>query len=300
MTDKEYLEKILLAQNLGDDSDEMVELRKRRKEVETRITEEFGSGPRIRSAGSMAKGTMNRESYDLDMTCYFPHNDDGAGETLKEIYTSVETALKKTYHTRRKGCAVRVLDASNDADFHIDVVPGRFVDGEAGDVFLYPSSTDKERLKTNLQTHVDHVKDSGLIEAIRLLKLWKVRRALDVKTFALELLAIDLLEGKTRKSLPEQLKHVWLELKEQSDDLQIKDPANPDGNDLSALLTLAIREQLASHAAATLELIDREGWEAVFGPIDDEEDDPQGRSRLDALRTVAASSPVPVKPWRAQ
>jgi hypothetical protein len=34
---------------------------------------------------------------------------------------------------------------------------------------------DKKRLKTNLDVHLDHVRDSGVIDAIRLAKLWGVR-----------------------------------------------------------------------------------------------------------------------------
>jgi tRNA nucleotidyltransferase (CCA-adding enzyme) len=236
MTDQEYLERVLELQDLPDDSPEMKELRKHRKDIEDLLRGAFGSAPTIRYGGSKAKGTLNKESYDLDMTCYFPRDDESAGKTVQEIYESVERALKTKYQTRRKGCAIRLLDAEDNTDFHIDVVPGRFVDGDDGDVFLYPSSSDKERLKTNLEKHIAHVKDSGVVDAIRLMKLWKARRGIDVRTFPLELLTIDQLEKKKDKSLPDQLTHVWTQFRDHMDELQIKDPANPEGNDLSDLL----------------------------------------------------------------
>ncbi len=296
MTDQQYLERVLRDQDLSDDSVEMEDLREHRKQVEQLLRDSFGSAPTIRYGGSKAKGTLNKESYDLDMTCYFPRDDESAGETVEEIYETVERALQTQYRTRRKGCAIRLLDAEDDTDFHIDVVPGRFVDGDDGDVFLHPSSSDKERLKTNLEKHIDHVKNSGVVDAIRLMKLWKVRRQIAVKTFPLELLTIDQLDEKKAESLPDQLTHVWTQFRDRMDELQIEDPANPEGNDLSELLGSAVRQQLKDQARTTLETIKRSGWEAVFGKVDDS-DDGKERARMDALRRVAAASPVPAKPW---
>src|SRR5258708_110712 len=297
MTDQEYLERVLKGQDLTDDSAEMRELREHRQAVERHLRESSGSAPGSRYVGSKAKGTLNKESFDLDMTCYFPRDDESAGQTLQEVYESVERALQKSYRTRRKGCAIRILDAQDERDFHVDVVPGRFVEGADGDVFLYPSSADKERLKTNLDKHIEHVKSSGVVAAIRLLKLWKARRGTDVKTFALELLTIDQLERKKDSSLPEQLKHVWTQFRDRMRDLQVQDPANREGNDLTDLLDSAVRQQLEDQARATLDTIKRSGWEAVFSKIDDEDDGDKGRARVDALRRVAAASPVPAKPW---
>jgi len=297
MTAQEYLQRTLKDQDLADESAEMKDLRKHRQAVEKLLREAFGSAPAIRYGGSKAKGTMIKESYDLDLTCYFPHDDDSAGETIKEIYERVESTLQKSYSTRRKGCAIRILDAERKTDFHIDVVPVRFVEGDDGDVFLYPSSTDKERLKTNLQTHIDHVKESVVVDAIRLMKLWKVRRGIEIKTFALELVTIAKLERKKDKPLPEQLTHIWTVFRDSIADLQVEDPANPDGNDLSGLLTSGIRQELEDQARATLDTIKNSGWEAVFGEVGDDNDGDKGRAHTDALRRVAAASPVPAKPW---
>ena len=51
-------------------------------------------------------------------------------------------------------------------DFHIDVVPGRFTDETKADAYLYQCGGDKKRLKTNLDVHLDHVRDSGVTDAI--------------------------------------------------------------------------------------------------------------------------------------
>jgi hypothetical protein len=183
MTPNDYLAKILEKQTFDDDEPELKDLRRRRKEIEGVLRTHFsGSSPSIRWGGSMAKETMIRESYDGDMTSYFPHDEDGAGSTLEEIYDNTAEVLGKEYVVERKRSALRVRDPSTKAskgfaeDLHIDVVPGRFTGEDGDDVFLHCTTGDKQRLKTNLQVHIDHIRDSGVRDAIRLMKLWNVRK----------------------------------------------------------------------------------------------------------------------------
>jgi len=80
MTENEYLKALLDSQTLKDDSDELKRLRERRDEVETLLRDKLGKAkPTIRYAGSYAKGTMIRDSYDLDLTCYIPRDNSEAG-----------------------------------------------------------------------------------------------------------------------------------------------------------------------------------------------------------------------------
>lgn len=269
MTDQEYLESVLRAQTLGADSVELGALRIHREDVEALLFESFAdASPTIRYGGSYAKGTMNRDTYDLDLTCYFHRDDSEAGNTLKDIYENVESALETKYRIEQKPSAVRLHDCEVGTDFHIDVVPGRFVD-DAGDVFLYQTSGEKGRLKTNLDTHIAHVKNSGVVPVVRLLKLWAARHNVSVKTFALELLAIDLLRRNKQALLADQLTYVLEELRDHAEELSIEDPANPTGNDLSELLSVTVRFTLASSARQTLEQVRVSGWESVFGTTEE-------------------------------
>jgi hypothetical protein len=241
---------------------------------------------------------MIKAAYDLDIICYFPRDDEDVGDTLKEIYEKVEQVLEAEYRVERKASALRLYDKAGDdpgMDFHIDVVPGRYIDGQSGDVFLYQHGVEKERLKTNLEKHIRHVKDSGVINAIRLMKLWRFLNGLRIKHFALELLVIDLLSGKTGGSLTSQLTHVWTKFRDESDSLSITDPAN-ENNDLSELLNVLVRSELSSIARSTLSLIETSGWEAVFGKLEKPEDVEQKKSKLQA---AVASVTSPTKPWSA-
>jgi len=293
MTDNEYLKKILDAQTLKEGSTELEDLRKHRDDVDGLLRKKFSS-PMIRYGGSKAKGTMIKEGYDLDVICYFENDDTSAGETLKDIYTNVRAALADDYFIEEKPSALRLkgCDKSNP-DFHVDVVPGRFTDDEKQDAFLYRSSGEKGRQKTNLQKHIDHVNDSDVHDAIRLMKLWRSRNAIAIRHFVLELMTIERLKGKSGKPLTDQVVHVWTELRDNIDEIVIEDPANPTGNDLSELFDDAIRSALKTIAADTLADIDARGWESVFGPVEES----TAEVKRDTLRQAPSIVVGATKPW---
>jgi len=301
MTTQEYLKEILKQQSLSDDSAEIQALRSERKKVEELLRKSFEkSSLTIQYAGSYAKGTMIRDSYDLDIVCYFNHDDESAGKTLEEIFNKVKESLESKYYVVPKKSALRLksLEVSSQdlrIDFHIDVVPGRFTDDKKEDVFLYQSSGEKERLKTNLQKHIDHIKGSGLVNTIKLVKFWKERNALqEIKTFALELLVIEALKGlEDTKGIDVCLKKFWEQLRDNIDDIKIEDPANPTGNDLSELLNSSVRNTLSSLADKTMDLIESQGWEAIFGKAESMSD----KEKVVAVQAVFLQNPDRPKPW---
>ena len=291
MTDKEYLEAVLTNQDLKDDSPELKDLQKERANVEKLLRAGFPDcSPTIRYGGSKAKNTLIKENYDLDIASYFPHDDTSAGETLKAIYDNTEKALASEYNIVRKRTALR-LRSKKDVDFHIDVIPGRFTDDDKSDCFLHQEGSDKDRLKTNLDVHIEHIRESGFVPAIRVLKLWKTRKALDVKQFAFELLIVKLLDG-TEKDLPVQVKHVWTELRDRTEPVSIEDPANPNGTDLSDLLNETVWSEMSAVAKTTLATLERdEWWEAIFGKVSSEDDKAEKAQRAAAVVTT------PSRPW---
>jgi hypothetical protein len=296
MTTQEYLDSILASQKLAEDGDELKELRQHRDEVEDLIKAAFkDSSPTIRYGGSKAKGTMVKDSYDLDIICYFPSDETDAGDSLEDIYNNVRKALAEEYYVEEKTSALRLR--SKDAqglhyDFHIDVIPGRYVDGDDGDCYIHQTTGKKERLKTNLDVHIDHVRESGVIEAIKLLKLWRIRKGIQIKQFVWELLVIKLLDGMAEDSLEDQLRHVWEELRDSSDPISVEDPANPNGNDLSGILS-AQWPWIKAAADITLNLVDSTGWETVFGKPPTE----NRAQRVSRLTQAASAATVVTKQW---
>lgn len=299
MTNEEYLNKILANQDLGDDSAELKELQGHRADVERLLRRKFAeSSPTIRYGGSKAKGTLIRESYDLDLICYFPNDDTKAGDTLEGVYGNVKKALMEEYEVEPKTSAIRLLSKKKETfrqDFHIDVVPGRFTDVSKTDCYLHQEGGEKERLKTNLQVHVDYVKDSGVVDALRLLKLWKSRKSVRVKQFAFELLGMELLRTRKSAALSAHVKHVWEAIAAAEAPIAIKDPANPEGNDLMPLLRIAWPE-LRSVSKSTLKTLEEAGWQGVFGLLEESEKS----KRVSGLAGAAAAVTRPTRPYGAR
>jgi hypothetical protein len=297
MNDNEYLQEILREQTLAPESDELKALQDQRAKVEKLLRDHFADcSPTIRYGGSKAKGTMIKAAYDLDVICHFPHDDTAAGEALEDIYLNTRKVLEANYWVESKPSALRLKDPDPKnfkVDFYIDVVPGRYTDDTKTDTFLYQASGEKKRLKTNLDVHIEHVKGSGVTDAIRLLKLWRVRNGLRTKHFTLELLAVKLLKDKKSAALATQLEHLWQEFRDHAASLTVEDPANPKGNDLGHLLDASIRSELSTVALATLSAIENSGWGAVFGAVAEK----SAKEKAEVLARAAAAVATPTKPW---
>ncbi len=132
------MEEILGNQSLSEDSEELKALKAEREKVEKILRDSFKkSSPTIKYGGSKAKGTMIKDSYDLDIICYFQHNDNEAGESLEEIYNNVKKALTAQYLVVPKSSALRL--ESNDSQ-------------KKGFIFILMSSRDVLQMKAR-KTH---------------------------------------------------------------------------------------------------------------------------------------------------
>lgn len=289
--DDDQLLRILDAERLDDDGPEMREIRKVRDEVETILRAAFGNvDVSIKYGGSKAKGTMLKGSYDLDILIYFHRDNDRAGKTLKEIYDSVVKALAPHFRIDPRTTAIRLFakdDRSSGRGLHVDVVPGRYIDETRTRVFLHQESDDeKDRLMTDPVEHVRFVRESGVLDAVCILKLWRVRNALAVKQFPLEILSIKLLKPYRQLGLADQVKGVIADIVGMTAPPRIEDPANPS-RDLSALLAADIWADL--HAAAQQAMSSGWAWPEILvtEPI----------AAAPAIVAAVRSVSTPTKPW---
>lgn len=248
MTPEKYLQELLGSQDLTSQREK--DLQGYKKGITDYLRSEFDTEPVIRYAGSWAKGTMIRDRYDLDIVCYFPSSDT---RTIKEIRSDVAALLSRKYLTSAKASAERILDlkgATAPRDFHIDVVPGRFIAGTK-DVFLHVAYGDKERMQTNLKTHIDHIANSGCVPVIRLVKLWSHRNNVPIKTFILELFVVEALSGSHSKNdLKKSFLKVLKSFKDDFSTIQLVDPANSN-NVVSRLLNDSEKKVVALAAGKT-------------------------------------------------
>lgn len=297
MTIKKYLEKVLEEHSLNSDSPEMEDIRKERDKVEKILCEHFkDSQLNIKYGGSKCKNTMIKESYDLDIISFFNCDETKAGSTLKELFDNTEKALLPHYFVMRKRSALRLERRENNSIYyyHIDVLPGRYVDDKKEDAYLHQNNGDKDYLKTNVEKQIAHIKDSGLQRVIKLIKYWKVRNGLQIKTFVLELFIIKILKNCDEADLENCIATFWNYAVENWETLCVEDPANPNGNDLSPMLDYAIRNSLKFAAENALNFVRAGNWEAIFGPVRKEDDK---ASKISIIETIAATTPVISKPW---
>jgi hypothetical protein len=290
MTNLQYLEKVLEEQNLTDE--QQTELAEKSEEVESFLLEKLdGVAVTVKWAGSIAKKTMIRANYDADLVVYVHSDETGVGDTLDDIYDTIQGYLNEKYVTIQKTSAIRLLGMNSFSILHVDVVPGRFFDDTKTDTWLHRTTGDKCRFKTNLKVHLDTIKNSGVRPLIRLMKLWASRNGIQCPTFILELLTIKLAEEVKSEALTDQVIHVFEQLKSNGKNICVEDPANPSGNDLSEPLD-GVKFALSYQASYALQMIEADQWDAVFGPVAVEE-----TAKIAALQSVAIHIANDAKPW---
>ncbi|MBK9632881.1 MAG: hypothetical protein IPO62_17805 [Saprospiraceae bacterium] len=296
MNIEKYLQDLLKSQDLTKQQE--IDLEKHKKEVTDYLRKEFGDDPIIKYAGSREKETMFSERYDLDIVCYFPSSDN---RTLKEIRDDVAHHLEDKYQLTHKSSSERILDLKGSqapVDFHIDVVPGRFIEGTT-DVFLNVAYGDKQRMQTNLKTHINHIKDSGCVEIIRLVKLWAHRNNIKIKTFILELFVVKVLsEYREKGNLKKSFLKVLEEFKDKFTSIQLVDPANSK-NIVSQLLSDPEKSSITNQADSTYKEIngsdDLAKWKEAFVDTETKTDSSNNSSTKSAY--IVGSSFQPSRPW---
>lgn len=271
MTPEFFLKSLLESQSLTPEQE--LTLIAHKKEITDYILSGFQDrNPTIKYAGSHEKETMIKDSYDLDIVCYFPSTD---SRTLKEIREDMSVHLNKKYLMEDKSSAERILSLKSVTaphSYHIDVVPGRFI-SDSSDVFLHLSEGEKERLQTNLKTHINYIKSSGCVPVIRIVKIWAKRNGIDVKTFVLELFVVEVLKGfRNKDNLKVSFIKVLEEMKNRFGTIELIDPANT-GNIVSRLISSnekAMAVQIASRSFESLELNnDVSAWKNIFNETEE-------------------------------
>ena len=142
--------------------------------------------------GSLAKGTANVNSCDIDLLSYV-YSDTNL--TLKQIYEKTAQALvDKGYYVQKKNSAISITGHFDEGiwDTNVDVVPGRYI-ATSEDVNLW-NNREQKSLKTNPEKQINKVKQSLSKDVIRIIKLFRDRNNFKFKSFFLEIFCIDVIE----------------------------------------------------------------------------------------------------------
>jgi hypothetical protein len=103
--------------------------------------------------------------------------------------------------------------------------------------------------KTNIEKHINHVRNSGCLAEIRIIKLWRNQKKLDFPSFYLELTVMSALAGSISCSLAENIQTVLEYLRDSFVNARVIDPANTN-NVISDDLTTAEKQKIAGAARA--------------------------------------------------
>ena len=263
MTANEYLEKLLEDYKISEE--EKNNIKAKRDEIEEKLRSHFSDKiSTIKYSGSISKKTAINASKDIDIALHFKK---GSYATLKEMYEDVYDLLSELY------IGVQKQNVSIGLPFeNVDVVPGRRIEeGSNNDVNLYRKDTDGS-IKTNLETHKVHIKNSNCRKIIRLLKIWKYKHSIKFKSFALELLVIKALDGFEGTSLVAKTKKVLEYIEENVETIRLIDPANSN-NIVSDVIDSFRKSMIKSTASNSLDHLKKiaEGtetelsaWKKVF------------------------------------
>ena len=239
-----YLQRLLVEQALRPGEEQT--LRRLRTEYEDLLRLGWeGGAPRFYYAGSVAKNTANRSSYDLDLVTYFPAT---APLTVPDLFRAVERRLRSArLSPERRNVALRVVYKGG---FHVDVVPAKTISTDRRFANLYVTSEDTTR-QTSIEHHVLLVRSSGLQEVIRVLKLWRTRRKVPIGSFLIELAVARALGPSPSGSLEDRARRVLSFLGTDFATARLVDPANTN-NVVSDLLKRTARDSIirAARSAA--------------------------------------------------
>jgi hypothetical protein len=194
----------------------------------------------IRLSGSTAKGTANAGANDMDLFIAIRST---TPATLREIYESLYALAATRWQTRKQNVSVGVQLAG----YHFDLVPGRLQEGYRNWYSLWRNKA-QTWTQTNIDLQVQAVANSGRVEEIRILKLWRTLAKLDFPSFALELATLEALQGRRIGDLANNVSTALSWISTNIGSARLIDPANTN-NVVSDDLTPAQRGLIAGAAA---------------------------------------------------
>ena len=195
-------------------------------------------------SGSRAKGTAIDISTDLDL---FISLSSTTNNTLKEIYDSLYNwVTSKGISARKQNVSIGVTYGGQK----IDLVPAKRQGPHGGDHSLYRRKVDSWT-KTNIDTHISRVVNSGRRNEIIGLKVWRENHNLAFPSIYLETLVIDALRGKAFDNPAGNIYYLLGYLRDNISSLRVVDPANSN-NILSDDLTAEEKRSISAQAKKSL------------------------------------------------
>ena len=250
MDNEEFLRTVL--NGLEPPQTQVDSLLRLRDNVRSCIFNNIGGKKNMFMAGSFKKRTLIKRHYDLDMFIiwspgFIPLED------LEDLFYMVKDALNSKWKRIEKKRVGWRIPYENE--FHVDIIPTiqDIYDSEYS--YLY-NCYENTKLRTSMQLHMEHIERYDRRDVIKLLKLWKYRRDVPIKTFLLEIMTHLACYDVSRESLSDQLEAVFEYIANNIVDRDFYDPANKD-NIITKDLTRREKHEIRNKAYKAL---NREYW----------------------------------------
>ena len=204
-------------------------------------------------SGSRAKGTAIDIATDLDL---FISLSSTTTNTLEEIYNSLYR------HVVGKGINARKQNVSIGITYNgckVDLVPAKRQSQYGNDHSLYRRKANSWT-KTNIETHISNVRNSGRKNEIIALKIWRENHNLEFPSIYLETLAIDALRGKSLNAPADNFIYLLEYIRDNISSKVVYDPANSN-NKLSDELSALEKYSLSQQAKSSL---GEQYWESII------------------------------------
>ena len=173
----------------------------------------------ITYCGSYAKGTRVKGATDIDILISLgPKTPLDADKLYDRFFDFLK---RKDFKPRRQNVSIGLQHHG----LEIHLIPTRQESGGSNDQRIF--ETEHQRVtRTNFDTHLRVVKESGFVDEIRLVKIWRNLRNLRLPSFCLDLAVLDALRRSPHQQPAANMETVLRYFKDTLPNAPIRDPAN--------------------------------------------------------------------------
>lgn len=207
----------------------------------------------MQKSGSKAKGDAIKGKSDIDI--FVSITDTSNLHTVKDYYYDLYKFLTPKFNANN----IRLQNVSiglKYAGCDIDITPGKRINQSNyiyrfyDDHNIYSRKNDANT-KTNIQKHIDLVRNSGLANEMMLLKIWRNCHGLELPSIAIEIICNEILKNNKTNNLYYNFKTVLEHLRDNITTRRIIDPANTNNNIAESMIQQE-KEQIKKTAIQSL------------------------------------------------
>ncbi len=226
------------------------------------INNEYGLNIQIemKKSGSRAKGTSLKGKSDIDI--FVSITDTGNQNSTEAYYNNLYTFIKD----KKRNNDIRKQNVSiglNYAGVDIDITPAKRLNNvsyrsgytDYNDHNMWSRKANDGQgglMKTNIQKHIDLVRNSGLQNEIMCVKMWRNCHGLELPSIYIEILATEVLNCQNRNGLANNVCTIIRALKDTVLTRNIIDPSNFNNN-ISNSLSYTEKQAIQKEAKSFFE-----------------------------------------------